>query len=540
MDSPAAKPVESDPGWKPAFGERRRHVRQKVHAPAYASLNTNSSGMVLDLNEVLDISEEGMAIQTASPPELNSSLNLSLDLSETKSFLHTTGEVIWSDRSGRTGIRFPNMPYASVRQLKEWLFLNAITACSNHLTAQGSHQRTEGMRPEPASVPQENPEAPSSPDYTSMLGALAAVQCEVESLGRDIDNALRLIAKRAQDFTRASGAAIALQHASEMICQASSGDAPPIGARLQIGSGFSGECVRLERLLRCDDSETDPRVDRESCRALGIRSMIAIPIRANSGVVGLLEVFSPKAGAFTDNDNIVIRRLAETAASCVRRANSAQNSSGGAVTGTEGLFVTEMETGTDAPPVPDSSRFRRGLMIVVAAAVVGLLVWLLLPKFSTRANAPNPQAAPVKPQAVARSAGSTSETSDLDGMRKLAEQGDPAAQFAVGAHYVTGEGVVQDYPEAVRWFSMAAQQGHVTAQSTLGAYYGIGRGVSQDFPKAYFWSILAQAGGDEASKYRIPLLVSHLTRAQIVVIQQQANDWLKQHQLASSKPSPAR
>jgi TPR repeat protein/putative methionine-R-sulfoxide reductase with GAF domain len=534
MDSPAAKPVEPDPGWKPAFGERRRHVRQKVHAPAYASLNTNSSGMVLDLNEVLDISEQGMAIQTASPPELNSSLNLSLDLSETKSFLHTTGEVIWSDRSGRTGIRFPNMPYASVRQLKEWLFLNAITACSNHLTAQGSHLRTEGMRPEPVSIPQENPAAPSSPDYTAMLGALGAVQREVESLGADLDRALQLIAERAQDFTRASGAAIALQHASEMICQASSGDAPPIGARLQIGSGFSGECVRLERLLRCDDSETDPRVDRESCRALGIRSMIAIPIRANGGVVGLLEVFSPKAHAFTDNDNIVVRRLAETASISVRRADS---SGGGAASD---LFASETETETETEaPIPDSSRFRRGLMIVVAAAVVGLLVWLLLPKFSTRASAPSPPVA-VKPQAVARPAGSISETSDLEGMRRLAEQGDPAAQFAVGAHYVTGEGVVQDYPEAVRWFSMAAQQGHVTAQSTLGAYYGIGRGVSQDFPKAYFWSILAQAGGDEASKYRIPLLVSHLTRAQIVVIQQQANDWLKQHQLASSKPSPAR
>jgi hypothetical protein len=125
-------------------------------------------------------------------------------------------------------------------------------------------------------------------------------------------------------------------------------------------------------------------------------------------------------------------------------------------------------------------------------------------------------------------------------MRKLAEQGDPAAQFAMGAHYVTGEDVAQDYPAAVRWFSLAADRGHVTAQSTLGAYYGVGRGVPLDYSKAYFWSVLAQAGGDEASKYRIPWLVSHLSRAQIVAIQQQANEWLKEHQMASSKPSPER
>jgi TPR repeat protein len=124
-------------------------------------------------------------------------------------------------------------------------------------------------------------------------------------------------------------------------------------------------------------------------------------------------------------------------------------------------------------------------------------------------------------------------------MRNLAEQGDPAAQFALGAHYVTGEGVTQNYSEAVHWFSLAAAQGHVIAQSTLGAYYGIGRGVPQDYTKAYFWSLLAQAGGDDASKYRIPLLVSHLTRAQVLVIQQQANEWLRKHQMAATKPSPA-
>src|SRR5579862_4441780 len=267
MESPAAKPAEAVPAWTPTLGERRSRVRHKVHAPAYASLNTNSSGMVLDLNEVIDINEEGMSIQTASPPEVNNSLNLSIDLSETKSFIHTTGQVVWSDRSGRAGIRFPNMPFASVRQLREWLFLNALTACSNHFATQGLHARPgTGASVAPAVPVDENPQAPTGPDYTEMLGALAAVQREAESFATDLDPALRLIADRAQAFTRATGAAIALQEGDEMICRASAGDAPPIGARLQAGSGFSGECLKLGRLLRCDDSETDARVDRESCR----------------------------------------------------------------------------------------------------------------------------------------------------------------------------------------------------------------------------------------------------------------------------------
>ena len=536
MESPAAKPADAVPAWTPPLGERRSRVRHKVHAPAYASLNTNSTGMVLDLNEVIDITEEGMSIQTASPPDVNSSLNLSLDLSETKSFIHTTGQVVWSDRSGRAGIRFPNMPFASVRQLREWLFLNALTACSNHFAAQGAHLRQEMASSAAPALPiAENPQAPIGPDYTEMLGALAAVQREAESFAANLDAALRLIADRAQAFTRASGAAIALQQHEEMICRASAGDAPPVGARLQVGSGFSGECVKLGRLLRCDDSETDPRVDRESCRALGIRAMIAIPIRANGSIVGLLEVFSPQPGAFTENDNIVVRRLAETAASAVKSASRVSEPAAGKPTSDKVLFAeAASESGLRSPA------FRRilpGVLVLAVAVVLALLLW---PRLKGVVDTPSVQAEPPKAQAIAKPAGNAGRASDFESMRKLAEQGDPAAQFAMGAHYVTGEDVAQDYPQAVRWFSLAADHGHVTAQSTLGAYYGVGRGVPQDFSKAYFWSILAQAGGDEASKYRIPGLVSHLTRAQIVAIQQQANNWLTEHHMASSKPSPER
>jgi putative methionine-R-sulfoxide reductase with GAF domain len=533
MESPAAKPSEAVPAWTPPLGERRTRVRHKVHAPAYASLDTNSSGMVLDLNEVLDINEEGMAIQTASPPEVNSSLNLSLDLSETKSFIHTTGKVVWSDRSGRAGIRFPNMPFASVRQLREWLFLNALTACSNHFAAQGLRPRPETPQATaPAPPVTENPQAPIGPDYTEMLGALAAVQREAESFGPNLDAALRLIADRAQAFTRATGAAIALQQDDEMICRASAGDAPPIGARLQAGSGFSGECIKLGRLLRCDDSETDPRVDQESCRALGIRSMIAIPIRANGGIVGLLEVFSPQAGAFTDNDNIVVRRLAEATASAVRRTSTTVEGAEKSAPEKNLFAAAEASSGLFSPV------FRRILVGVFVLAVAIVLAVVLWPRLKGAVDPHKVQSVPPRAQATAKPAGDSA--SDFEGMRKLAEQGDPAAQFALGAHYVTGEDVPQDYPQAVRWFSLAADHGHVTAQSTLGAYYGVGRGIPQDYSKAYFWSILAQAGGDEASKYRIPGLVSHLSRPQIVAIQQQANNWLKEHQMASSKPSPER
>jgi len=129
----------------------------------------------------------------------------------------------------------------------------------------------------------------------------------------------------------------------------------------------------------------------------------------------------------------------------------------------------------------------------------------------------------------------------LEGIRKLAEQGDATAQFSVGARYATGEEVPQDYSEAIRWFSMAAEQGHIAAQATLGAYYWVGRGVpAPDLVKAYFWSVLAQAGGDEASKYRVALLASRMSHAQIAAAQQQANEWIKEHQSLSQNATTPR
>src|SRR5207253_8241934 len=131
----------------PVTPNRRRRVRHKVHTPAYATLNGASGGMVLDLNEILDISQDGMAMQASPALEVNRTVSLCLDLSETKTYIHTTGNVIWSDGSGRTGIRFADMPEASVSHLKEWLFLNAMLAGVARGGAQKSQVESQAKEP---------------------------------------------------------------------------------------------------------------------------------------------------------------------------------------------------------------------------------------------------------------------------------------------------------------------------------------------------------------------------------------------------------
>src|SRR6266851_6561512 len=112
-----------------------------------------------------------------------------------------------------------------------------------------------------------------------------------EMAQRDLNTALQLLAERAQYITGASGAAIALREGENMVCRASAGpSAPELGAHLQVDSGLSGESIRTQQILRCDNAETDARVNWESCRALGIVSIMVMPLLREREVSGVFEL----------------------------------------------------------------------------------------------------------------------------------------------------------------------------------------------------------------------------------------------------------
>src|SRR5205807_6710693 len=144
---------------------------------------------------------------------------------------------------------------------------------------------------------------------------------------RDLDAALQLLAERAQYITEASGAAIALRrsHQNDMLCRASVGtNAPELGALLSTESGLSGESVRTRSPLSCDDTERDPRVNREGCRDLGIASVVVMPIVRDDKVLGVFELFSGKAAAFGERDLSALQRLGEMVETAVKLAETAQ------------------------------------------------------------------------------------------------------------------------------------------------------------------------------------------------------------------------
>ena len=131
--------------------------------------------------------------------------------------------------------------------------------------------------------------------------------------GHELDAALQLLVERAQYITGATGAALAIAQGEEMVCRASVGlPGPVVGARLQVRSGLSGESISRKQLLRCDNAETDPRVNLETCRKLGIASIVVLPLLTRSGEVrGLFELFSDHAYAFEERDLIALERMAD-------------------------------------------------------------------------------------------------------------------------------------------------------------------------------------------------------------------------------------
>src|SRR5258707_5498708 len=88
---------------------------------------------------------------------------------------------------------------------------------------------------------------------------------------------------------------------------------------MRVEGSFTGLCIQSGRELRCDDAETDTRVDIAGIRALGIRSMVVTPIKEENRVIGVLMVFAPAAHAFTITHVAVLKTIAGQVSSLLQK-----------------------------------------------------------------------------------------------------------------------------------------------------------------------------------------------------------------------------
>ena len=88
--------------------------------------------------------------------------------------------------------------------------------------------------------------------------------------------------------------------------------------------------------------------------------------------------------------------------------------------------------------------------------------------------------------------------------------------------YFEGDGVIQDYGTAIRWYRSAWETGVVEAQIKLGRMYEAGLGTEKNITASHMWFNIASATGSEEAKREREVLESNMTNEQITVAHEAA------------------
>src|SRR5438270_2879479 len=120
------------------------------------------------------------------------------------------------------------------------------------------------------------------------------------------------LVSRAHARTSATGVAIALIEARELVtCAAFGSSAPEVGTRSPIEGSFSGRCAQSGEMQICEDVTRDERVNGEVCASVGIFSMVMVPVSDSGSVRGVMAAFSDRPNSFSPSQLTVLNTFAE-------------------------------------------------------------------------------------------------------------------------------------------------------------------------------------------------------------------------------------
>ncbi len=246
----------------------------------------------------LDVSETGMGLRAFRDLRAGSTTSLLFELPELKAHIEARALVTWVESTGpswrkgsggRAGVRFLDLSDTARSLLTQWL----------------------GHQPPPPEARASSTVNHAAQKQAAAADPLTELRAELERENLSGAAALQRIVERALAATGASGAAIALEDCSGIVCRASTGNAPDLGVRIQANSGLSGECVRTGQIVRCEDTESDPRVDAELCRQIHLRSALILPLYRGERLCGVLEAFSDRPRAFEAPHVLLLRRVCD-------------------------------------------------------------------------------------------------------------------------------------------------------------------------------------------------------------------------------------
>src|ERR1039458_7551878 len=179
-----------------ACGLMRRERRHAPRTLVSSTANVAYPGAP-ELNAVLtDLSDGGTALQTANriPPACK--VYFEFALPGQKQMVRLSGEVAWQDASGRTGIRFLDVPQSSRRLMQTWLQQNNAHSATGLPVQTSANKSTATQSLAPQSRPSLEPR-PEPQDATLVSNAgnrrgeqryACKLGAEVYSLGTSVPN----------------------------------------------------------------------------------------------------------------------------------------------------------------------------------------------------------------------------------------------------------------------------------------------------------------------------------------------------------------
>ncbi len=137
----------------------------------------------------------------------------------------------------------------------------------------------------------------------------------------ELDAVLDEIAGRAQRMTRADAGVVEMLDGDELVYRAVAGGAEKFrDMRMNVATTLSGRTIRSGEIFWCQDAGSDPRVDLESARAAGARSMVIVPLMHRRKAVGALKVYAGRPHAFGERELRVVQMMAATIGAALARA----------------------------------------------------------------------------------------------------------------------------------------------------------------------------------------------------------------------------
>lgn len=146
---------------------------------------------------------------------------------------------------------------------------------------------------------------------TQSRSALVEVQGLIAKGRPDFGKILDLIADRARIVAGATGIAIGLLKADQLVYQAASGSAAKcVGRRVNAVLSVSAHNGARKEILRVENAATDTRIEASICRQRDAKALLIIPICREGSVAGVMEVLFNDAHTFQDGEMRTYRVMA--------------------------------------------------------------------------------------------------------------------------------------------------------------------------------------------------------------------------------------